>query len=170
MDRELPSFNRVYFKNKQLGKWDLKWRTGYRNVCIEHDRYYLHIENQATGKTRSCNVKDVVLEPWMEFWNIDTQFGRAARYINNPANLPTIMLNDWRWTPYSCTLSPINNLHTSASQHIMHDHTHQYSNHMGESGVSIIPASIESLPQESFLNHYHSCICGKSREAMENVH
>ena len=31
-DREPPSFkigNRVYFKNKQPGKWDLKWRHGY---------------------------------------------------------------------------------------------------------------------------------------------
>ena len=40
MDREPPSFkigDRVYFKNKQPGKWDLKWRPGYRIVCIEHD-------------------------------------------------------------------------------------------------------------------------------------
>ena len=31
-NREAPSFkigNRVYFKNKQTGKWDLKWRPGY---------------------------------------------------------------------------------------------------------------------------------------------
>ena len=26
----------------------------------------------------------------MEFWNIDTQFGRAGKYINHPANLPPI--------------------------------------------------------------------------------
>ena len=52
-DREPPSFkigDKVYFKNKQSGKWDLKWRPGYRIVCIEHDRHYLHIENQAAGK------------------------------------------------------------------------------------------------------------------------
>ena len=51
MDREPPSFkigHRVYFKNNQK-KWDLKWRPGYRIVHIKHDRYYLHIENQATG-------------------------------------------------------------------------------------------------------------------------
>ena len=33
-----PNFkvgNRVFFKDKQPGKWDLKWRTGYRIVCIE---------------------------------------------------------------------------------------------------------------------------------------
>ena len=53
MDRQLPSFkisDRVYFKNKQPGKWDLKWRLGYRIVQIECDRHFLHIENQATRK------------------------------------------------------------------------------------------------------------------------
>ena len=51
MNQTPPSFkigDRVYFKNKQPGKWDLKWRQGYRIVCIEHDRHFLHIENQAT--------------------------------------------------------------------------------------------------------------------------
>ena len=35
MDRTPPSFkmgDRVYFKNKQPGKWDLKWKPGYRIV------------------------------------------------------------------------------------------------------------------------------------------
>ena len=35
MDRIPPTFkigDRVYFKNKQPGKWDLKWRSGYRIV------------------------------------------------------------------------------------------------------------------------------------------
>ena len=35
-DREQPSFkigDRVYLKRKQPGKWDLKWRPGYRN-CL----------------------------------------------------------------------------------------------------------------------------------------
>ena len=52
MDRTPPSFkigDRVYFKNKQPGIWDLKWRPGYRIVQIELDRHFLHIENQATG-------------------------------------------------------------------------------------------------------------------------
>ena len=38
-------------KNKQLGKWDLKWRAGYRIFCIEHNGHSLHVENQATAKT-----------------------------------------------------------------------------------------------------------------------
>ena len=87
-----------YFKNKQPGKWDPKWRPGYRIVCIEHDGHYLHIENQATRKTQSCNVKNVVLEPPDKFWNIDTQFSRAGKYINHPINLPTITISDWKWT------------------------------------------------------------------------
>ena len=41
----------VYFRNKQPGKWDLKWRPRYRIVHIEHNWYFIHIENQATGKT-----------------------------------------------------------------------------------------------------------------------
>ena len=40
----------VYFKNKQLGKWDFKWRPRYRIVYIEHNGFFIHIENQATGK------------------------------------------------------------------------------------------------------------------------
>ena len=39
-------------------------------------------------------MKDVVLEPPVQFWNIHTQFGRAGKYVNHPANLPTISLND----------------------------------------------------------------------------
>ena len=79
-DRKQPSFqlrDRAYFKNKQPGKWDVKYRPGYRIVCIEQDGHYLHIENQTPGKTRSCNIKVVVHEPPIEFWNIDTQFGRT---------------------------------------------------------------------------------------------
>ena len=53
----------VYFKNKQPGKWDLKWRPRYRIVHIEHDRHCIHIENQPTGKIQSCNVTDIILEP-----------------------------------------------------------------------------------------------------------
>ena len=95
--RNTPAFqvgDCVYFKNKQPGKWDLKWRPGYQIVHIEHNRHYIHIRNQATGKTQSCNVTDIILEPPVEFWNVDTQFGRASCYINYPANLPTIQLTD----------------------------------------------------------------------------
>ena len=95
--RDNPSFkvgDHAYFKNKQPGKWDLKWRPRYQIIRIERNRHYIHIENQATGRTQSCNVKDIILEPPIEFWNVDTQFGKASCYINHPSNLPTIQLND----------------------------------------------------------------------------
>ena len=108
-DRKPPSFqlgDRVYFKNKQPGKWDLNWRPRYRIVHIKHDGHYLHTENQARQKTRSFNVKDIVHKPPIEFGNIDTQFDRAGRFINHPMYLPTIKLNDWRlmmWCIYIVT-------------------------------------------------------------------
>ena len=46
MARDKPAFQiagHVYFKNKQPGKWDLKWRPRYRTVCIEHDGHFIHI-------------------------------------------------------------------------------------------------------------------------------
>ena len=46
--RDKPAFqigDCVYFKNKQPGKWDLKWRPGYRIVCIDCNRHFIHIEN-----------------------------------------------------------------------------------------------------------------------------
>ena len=53
MVRDKPAFqigDCVYFKNKQPGKLDLKWRSRYRIVHIEHDGHFIHIKNQATGK------------------------------------------------------------------------------------------------------------------------
>ena len=90
-----PNFkvsNRVFFKNKQPGKWDLKWRAGYRIVSIGCNRHYLYIENQASGKTRPCSMKDVVHKLPVHLWNIDTTFGRDGKFINHPTNLPTIPL------------------------------------------------------------------------------
>ena len=117
-DRKLPFQlgDRVYFKNKQPWKWDLKWRPKYRIFGIEQDGHYLHIENQATVKTGSCNIKDIVHEPPIEFWNIDTQFGRARKLKIHPFNLLTIKLSNWKWTCTACKQPPINNL----QQHIHH--------------------------------------------------
>ena len=53
MAKDKPAFqigDSVYFKNKQPGKRDLKWRPIYRIVHIEHDGHFIHIENQVTGK------------------------------------------------------------------------------------------------------------------------
>ena len=70
-----------------------KSRPGYRFVHIECNRHYLHIQNQTTGKTRPCNGKDIVHKLPIELWNVDTMFGRAGKFINHLANLPTILLN-----------------------------------------------------------------------------
>ena len=101
----------VYFKNKQPGNWDLKWRPRYRIVCIECNGHFTHIENQATGKIWSCNVTDIILEPPIEFWNADTQFGRAGWYVNHPANLPTVKLTDTTWYTKKKTALLIINTH-----------------------------------------------------------
>ena len=47
--RDNPAFqvgDHVYFKNKQPGKWDLKWRPRYQIVHIECNGHFIHIENQ----------------------------------------------------------------------------------------------------------------------------
>ena len=52
--RDNPAFQvgkPVYFKNKQPGKWDLKWRPGYRIVSIECNGHFIHIKTKATGRT-----------------------------------------------------------------------------------------------------------------------
>ena len=98
-DRAEPGFkigDRVYFKNKTPGKWDFKWRAAYRIIQIECEGCYLHIKNQATGKIRSCNVKDVVLEPISELWNVNPEFGRASKFINHPNNLPKPLIHNKR--------------------------------------------------------------------------
>ena len=54
VSRDKPAFqvgDHVYFKNIQPRKWDLKWRSGYQIVHIESNGHFIHIENQATGKT-----------------------------------------------------------------------------------------------------------------------
>ena len=99
MDSKPLSFNigdRLYFKNKQPGKWDLKWRPGYRIVWIEHNGHFLDIENQATRKVQSCNMKNVVLEPPVEFWNIDTQLGELKNTLTTLwiYQLSLSMIND----------------------------------------------------------------------------
>ena len=41
---------------------------------------------------------------------------------------------------------------------------------MEEQRISIVPASIKSLPHTSFLDNHSLCILGKYGEAMETVH
>ena len=53
MDKEPHTFklgDRVYFKNKQPVKWDLKWRPRYKIIHIEHDGHYPHIKKGPQGR------------------------------------------------------------------------------------------------------------------------
>ena len=45
-------------------------------------------EQNQDSKIRSCNVKDVILEPIDELWNMNPEFGKASKFINHPNNLP----------------------------------------------------------------------------------
>ena len=86
--RHNPAFqvgDHVYFKNKQPGKWDLKWRPGCWIVCIECNGHFIHIENQATGETQSCNVTDIILE-------LPSSFGTLTPSSVEPAAILTTQL------------------------------------------------------------------------------
>ena len=53
LSRDNPAFqvgDDVYFKNKQPGKWDLKWRPRYWTVCIKHNGYSIHTETKPQEK------------------------------------------------------------------------------------------------------------------------
>ena len=150
---------RVYFKNKQLGKWDLKWRPGYRFVWIVCDRHFLHIENQATGKVWSCNVKDVVVEPPVELWNIDTQFGRAGKFINHPAE-PTYHKSSWLTDITIHTFSTVNNWCSSSLQHDIHDHLHCHLNYKRIRRISSLSTCFEDLSHVPLMDFYCTHITG----------
>ena len=164
--RDNPAFQvgyHVYFKNKQPGKWDLKWRPRYQVVCIEHNGHFIHIENQATGKIQSCNVTDIILEPPIEFWNINTQFSRASHYINHPANLPTIHLTDISLVNFlQCTFFIFNitlNYHLHYS--LVLTLTPTMNSSQTELGVGHFLTSTSGIPNQTLLDHYCTCIFRK---------
>ena len=57
-------------------------------VHIECNRHYLHIENQAIGRTRPSNVKDIVNELPVELWNVDTKFGKGWKIYKLSSKSP----------------------------------------------------------------------------------
>ena len=53
IDRAEPGFkvgDRVYFKNKTPGKWDLKWRAGYRIIQIECEGVTCTLKTKPQGR------------------------------------------------------------------------------------------------------------------------
>ena len=156
MNRTPPSFKTgawVYFKIKQPSKCDLKWRPGYRIVQIEHNRHFLCIENQATGKVWSCNVKDVVLEQPHEFWNIDTQFWQSWKIYQLPCE-PTYHKSLWLIDVITHTFSTVNNWHSSSLQHDVHDHPQYCLNYKGNRRSSSFSTCFESLSDMPFMDYH----------------
>ena len=140
----------MYFKNKQPSKWDLKWRPRYQIVCIQHDGHFLHIENQATGKICSGNVKDIILEPPIEFGNIDTQFSRAGKY-QPPCKLTHHNTQGLKKRLIS-TIT-VNNYHISPLQHSIHDYLHHSLIRKGIGRISYFSTSSTDIPNLLLLDH-----------------
>ena len=97
MDRKPPTFkigDRVYFKTDSQANGILNGDLdiGLFKLSMMDTSYMLR--TRLLEKVQSCNVKDLVLEPPIELWHMDTQFGRAGKFINHPGNLPTINLHD----------------------------------------------------------------------------
>ena len=100
VSRDNPTFNigdHVYFKNKQPGKWDLKWRPGYRIVRIERNGHYIHIENQATGRTHPAMSRTSSL-------NLLLNSGTLTLSLAGPATMSIIHLISQQFN--SMTLQP----------------------------------------------------------------
>ena len=172
-----PAFqigDHVYFKNKQPGKWDLKWRPGYRIVCIEHNGHFIHIENQATGKIQSCNVTDIILEPPIEFWNVDTQFGRAGcTILTTPPICPPYNLrihhNIIIATKKPCTTGTTINQHASTLQHDMYAHTYHKLIKNGTRRISHFPTSPTGISHMTLLDYNSTCLPRKPGMPLENL-
>ena len=122
---------RVFFK-KSTWQMGSKMEADYRIVCTECNRHYLHIENQATGKTSSCNINSVIHKLPVKLYNVDTTFGRAGKFINHPANLPTLF-------QFSLHRDPSRQGYT-------------------ELWVGFIPSSFENLPYMPLMDHHYSHI------------
>ena len=68
--RDKPAFqigDHVYFKNKQPGKWNLKWRPEIQNCLHRAQRTFHPHREPGHRKNMTCNVTDIILEPPVEF-------------------------------------------------------------------------------------------------------
>ena len=77
-----PNFNVLTEYTLQQATWQIgpKVESCYRIVHTECNGHFLHIENQATGQTRPCNVRDVVHELPVTLWNV-TQCLAELKYL-----------------------------------------------------------------------------------------
>ena len=77
-------------KTNSLAIGDLRWIEVVTELCLHREQWTLptHRKTWLQEKQVPCNVKDVVHEPPVNLWIVDTTFGRAEKFINHPANLP----------------------------------------------------------------------------------
>ena len=114
--RNNPAFqvgDPVYFKNKQPGKWDLKWRPSYRIVCIEHNGHFIHIENQATGKNMILQCVKIL------FSNLLSSFGTSTPSLAKQA---TILITQLIYPQYKSLIHLSNIAVHSHNSHPLYHH------------------------------------------------
>ena len=71
---------------------ELKWEPDYRIIKLPTD-WAAVTEKQLTGSSRCCNVTDLKLKLPEEDWLLKADnVGRAAKFVNQPENLPDIDL------------------------------------------------------------------------------
>ena len=82
----------VLVKKHNKAKLELKWKPGCRIINLPTDVTAV-IENQLIGSSRCCNVTDLKLKLPEEDWLLKADdVGRAAKFVNQPENLPDIDL------------------------------------------------------------------------------
>ena len=113
-------------------------------------------------------MTDIILEPPIEFWNIDTQFGRAGRYINHPAILPTIKLTDLKKI-YMSTIT-VNNHCISPLQHSIHVYPHHKLIGKGTGRTSYFSTSSISIPDMPLLDHNGTCFSRTPGMSLESFY
>ena len=171
--RNNPTFkvgDHVYFKNKQPGKWDLKWRPGYWIVRIECNGHYIHIENQATGRTQSCNIMDIILEPpikfwehWHPVWQSQLLYQSPVKFTYDPTQrYPKLVFSSHLITLhqpcFSSTLEP--------STHIHPCYNHPTD---GTRRISYLPTCITGIPYQALLDRHCTYITWKSGMPPEDL-
>ena len=80
----------VLLRKNNKDKLELKWEPNYRITRLSHF-WSAVVENQFTGRTKRCNVSDLMTKHPAKDWDLKpATIGRAARFVNHPDNLPDV--------------------------------------------------------------------------------
>ena len=80
----------VLLKKQNADKMDLRWEPNYRVIRLMSP-WSAVIENQINGKTKQCNVRDLMPKHPSDDCKLKPSLiGRAIRFINHPDNLPDV--------------------------------------------------------------------------------